>query len=276
MLKAAGIRVIGIDIDSGAVKLAGEHCTDLALLRSESGIEDKINQFTNALGADAVIISAASSSTDPINFAGAIARKKGKVIVLGAVPTGFDRDPYWYKKELELRMSCSYGPGRYDLNYEEKGIDYPAPYVRWTEKRNMEAFQRLLYDNKIDVSYLTSHEFELNEAVKAYDMIVEKSEPYIGIVLKYDFNKKRNEHKKIFVNAVKSTGKVNLAFIGAGSYAQSNLLPNLKSNTVKKGVLTNSGTTSKRVAERFRFEFCTSNEKDILGNEEIKDRKSVV
>lgn len=269
MLKAAGIRVIGIDIDSGAVKLAGEHCTDLALLRSESGIEDKINQFTNALGADAVIISAASSSTDPINFAGAIARKKGKVIVLGAVPTGFDRDPYWYKKELELRMSCSYGPGRYDLNYEEKGIDYPAPYVRWTEKRNMEAFQRLLYDNKIDVSYLTSHEFELNEAVKAYDMIVEKSEPYIGIVLKYDFNKKRNEHKKIFVNAVKSTGKVNLAFIGAGSYAQSNLLPNLKSNTVKKGVLTNSGTTSKRVAERFRFEFCTSNEKDILGNEEI-------
>lgn len=269
MLRASGVRVIGIDIDSSAVRLAGEHCTDLALVRSEGGIEEKITQFTNGIGADAVIIAAASSSDDPINFAGAIARKKGKVIILGAVPTGFDRDPYWYRKELELKMSCSYGPGRYDLNYEEKGIDYPAPYVRWTEKRNMEAFQQLIYDKKIDVSYLITHEFEFEEAVKAYNMIVDKSEPYIGIVLKYDFNKKRNEHKKIFVNAVKSTGKVNLAFIGAGSYAQSNLLPNLKSNTVKKGVLTNSGTTSKRVAERFRFEFCTSNEKDILGNEEI-------
>ncbi len=269
MLRASGVRVIGIDIDSSAVRLAGEHCTDLGLVRSDGGIEEKINQFTKGIGTDAVIIAAASSSNDPINFAGAIARKKGKVIVLGAVPTGFDRDPYWYKKELELKMSCSYGPGRYDLNYEEKGIDYPAPYVRWTEKRNMEAFQQLIYDNKIDVSYLITHEFEFSEAVKAYDMIVDKSESYIGIILKYDTNKKPDETKRLYVNYAQPTGKINIAFIGAGSYAQGNLLPNIPEAAVKKGVLTNSGTTSKRVAERFGFEFCTSDEKELLENKEI-------
>lgn len=269
MLKASGVRVIGIDINESTVKLAEEHCTDLAVLRSENGAEEKINQFTNGLGTDAVIIAAASNSTDPINFAGSIARKKGKVIILGAVPTGFDRDPYWYKKELELKMSCSYGPGRYDLNYEEKGIDYPAPYVRWTEKRNMEAFQQLIYENKIDINYLTTHEYDFVDAVKAYDMIVEKTEPYIGIILKYDIHKKTELHNKIFINKSSPAGKINIGFIGAGSYAQSNLLPNLPNNVVKRAVITNSGTTSKRVAERFGFGYCSSDEKDILNDSSI-------
>ena len=157
MLKASGVRVIGIDVNASAVEIAKVHCTDLAIARSESGIEEQISEYTNGLGVDAVIIAAATDSTDPINFAGVIARKKGKVIILGAVPTGFERDPYWYRKELELKMSCSYGPGRYDLNYEEKGIDYPAPYVRWTEKRNMEAFQHLIVSGSININYLTTH-----------------------------------------------------------------------------------------------------------------------
>jgi len=137
MLRASGVRVVGIDIDLNAVEKAKKYSADLAMTRNEIGIEKKIFEYTNGLGVDSVIIAAATKSLDPINFSGVIARKKGKVIVLGAVPTGFDRDPHYYKKELELRMACSYGPGRYDLNYEEKGIDYPAAYVRWTEKRNM-------------------------------------------------------------------------------------------------------------------------------------------
>ena len=82
------------------------------------------------------------------------------------MPTGFDRDPYYYRKELELKMACSYGPGRYDINYEEKGIDYPAAYVRWTEKRNMEAFQDLIQSRKIDMDYLTTHEFNFQKLQK--------------------------------------------------------------------------------------------------------------
>lgn len=271
MLKASGVRVIGIDVNVSAVEIARKYCTDIALTRNTSGIEDQINQFTNGLGVDTVIIAAATESLDPVNFSGSIARKKGKVIILGAVPTGFERDPHWYRKELELKMSCSYGPGRYDLNYEEKGIDYPAAYVRWTEKRNMEAFQQLISDRVINIEYLTTHVVNFQKAPDAYDMILNKTEPYLGVVLKYNIEKTTEIHQKIEIQNPKPTAKVNIAFIGAGSYAQGNLLPNIpKNNTIsRKGILTNTGATSKRVAERFGFEFCTSDEKDILNNENI-------
>ena len=269
ILRASGVRVIGIDVNSAAVETAAAHCADMAILRNTPGIEDSISGFTGGLGVDAVIIAAATDSTDPINFAGAIARKKGKVVILGAVPPSFDRDPYWYRKELEMKMSCSYGPGRYDLNYEEKGIDYPPAYVRWTEKRNMESFQQLLADGKIDIEYLTTHEFDLVNAHKAYDMIVNKTEPYLGIIIRYDTGKPVEKDKKIVVNQPVPEREINIAFIGAGSYAQGNLLPNLpKWNYIsRKGVLSNTGTTSKRVAERFHFEYCTSNEDDIIKSE---------
>ncbi len=126
ILKASGVTVIGIDVSEAAVKQAVDNkVVDLGLTRNSAGVEEQIQNVTNGYGADTVIIAAATASLDPINFAGAIARKKGTVVVLGAVPTGFERDPFWYRKELELKMACSYGPGRYDLNYEEKGIDYP-------------------------------------------------------------------------------------------------------------------------------------------------------
>ena len=268
-LKASGVNVIGIDVSESAVEKAAQYCADLALTRNASGIDDKIEEFTKGIGVDAVIIAAATSSLDPVNFAGSIARKKGTIVVLGAVPTGFERETY-YKKELSLKMSCSYGPGRYDINYEEKGIDYPAAYVRWTEKRNMEAFQNLIATKAINLSYLTTHTFTFEEAPKAYDMIASNSEAYLGIVLKYDLAKEqRNE--RIRITATEKIGKINLAFIGAGSYAQGSLLPNLPTNNdiVRKGVITHSGTTSKRVAERFKFEFCTSNEDEIIKNPDI-------
>ncbi|MDR0692112.1 MAG: bi-domain-containing oxidoreductase [Prevotellaceae bacterium] len=269
-LRASGVRVVGIDVNENAVAVASAHCSDLALPRNTPGINDQINDFTGGLGVDAVIIAAATDSLDPVNFAGAIARKKGTVVILGAVPTGFDREPYYYKKELSLKMSCSYGPGRYDLNYEEKGIDYPAPYVRWTEKRNMEAFQKLISNGAIDLSYLTTHTFDFDDAPKAYDIVLTHSEPFLGIVLKYNTSK-AHQRKKIIISANEKAGKINLAFIGAGSYAQGSLLPNLpkSGDIIRKGVLTNSGTTSKRVAERYQFEFCTSNEDDIIKNPDI-------
>ncbi len=220
---------------------------------------------------DAVIIAAGTSSLDPVNFAGAICRKRGRVVVLGAVPTGFDRDPYYYRKELDLRMSCSYGPGRYDAEYEEKGVDYPAAYVRWTENRNMSAFQELLQSGKIDMAPLTTHEVDFGDASKAYEMIVNRTEPFLGVVIKYDVGAEIIR-EPVRLSASAPAGKINLAFIGAGSYAQGNLLPNIpKSDTdvVRRGVLTNSGTTSKGVAEKFGFEFCCSDDKDIFENEDI-------
>ena len=250
------------------MKQAVDHkVVDLALTRNAAGVEAQIQNITNGHGTDAVIIAAATTSLDPINFAGSIARKKGKVIVLGAVPTGFDRDPFWYRKELELKMACSYGPGRYDLNYEEKGIDYPLPYVRWTEKRNMEAFQNLIANNKINIDYLTTHEFEFENAKDAFDLVVSKAEPYTGIALKYNIDKTANK-TKIITSEIAELAKINISFIGAGSYAQGNLLPNIpKINALARvGVLTNTGTTSKRVAEKFKFQFCATKEEDILSD----------
>lgn len=266
ILKASGVTVIGVDVSEAAVKQAIDNSVvDLGLTRDAAGIEEQIQNATNGHGADAVIIAAATSSLDPINFSGAIARKKGKVVVLGAVPTGFERDPFWYRKELELKMACSYGPGRYDLNYEEKGIDYPLPYVRWTEKRNMEAFQSLIATNRINIAYLTTHEFEFENAKAAFDLVVSKTEPFTGIALKYDTNKTTSK-SKISTSENDKLGKINISFIGAGSYAQGNLLPNIPdSNDIARvGVLTNTGTTSKRVAEKFKFQFCATNEADVL------------
>lgn len=265
-LKASGVQVIGVDISESSVKIAQEHyVVDLGLTRNTPGIQEKIEQFTQGLGVDSVIIAAATTSTDPINFAGSICRKKGRVVVLGAVPTGFERDPYWYKKELELKMACSYGPGRYDINYEEKGLDYPAAYVRWTENRNMQAFQQLLANKTINIDYLTTHEFNFDDAPKAFDLVVNKTEPFIGIALKYDATK--NHKKETFqTGEIQKETDIAISFVGAGSYAQGNLLPNIPNNNKvsRIGVLTNNGTSSKRVAEKFKFQFCTAHENEIF------------
>ena len=275
LLRASGVRVIGIDIDPNMVELAIKSGMDLTLHRDETGSEKKIMDFTKGLGSDAVIITASSSSRDPINFAGVISKKKGTIVIVGAVPTGFDREPHFYKKELQVKMSCSYGPGRYDPTYEENGIDYPPAYVRWTENRNMQAFQELIYSKKTDVSYLTTHTIKLEDAPAAYDMILVKSEPYLGILIEYDASKKIDlKKRKISVKPPASSlqpSSVCIGFIGAGSYAQSHLLPNIpKSNDVSlKGVMTKTGTSSRSVAERFNFDFCTTNVKDIIENDDI-------
>lgn len=271
MLRASGVRVVGIDISPEMVRLAAEKCADLALTRDTDGLAGIISTFTCGVGCDAVLIAAGASSLDPINLAGALCRKKGTVVVLGAVPTGFDREPHYYRKELTLKMSCSYGPGRYDPEYEEKGVDYPVAYVRWTENRNMLAFQQLIASGKIDVSYLTTHTFTLAESAKAYDMIVERKEPFVGILIKYD-REKQHAHQPVQVRTPKQlTGTVGIGFIGAGSYAQSFLLPNIpKSGATLRGVMTSSSASARTVADRFGFEFCSTSESDILGRQDTQ------
>lgn len=272
LLRAGGIRVFAIDIDHEMVKLAGTHAADYAAVRDEIGLTEKLDHETNGLGADAVIIAAATESLDPINFAGRILKKKGRVVIVGSVPTGFERDPYYYAKELDLRMSCSYGPGRYDPLYEEQGVDYPPAYVRWTERRNMEAFQELLYSNKIDIGYITTHVFSLDEAHKAYALITQRTEPFLGLIIEYPhaMEPARKVVVKSGQSAIRADG-VSLAFIGAGSYAMSHLLPNIpNADWVKrKGVMTASGLSARSVVQRFAFEFCTSDENEIVRNADI-------
>ena len=268
LLRASGVKVVGIDIDADMVRLAERHSVDVAFVRSAPGVAEKIMQFTGGIGCDAVVIAAATDSLDPINFAGAISRKRGTIVVLGSVPTGFDREPHFYKKELQVKMSCSYGPGRYDPVYEDKGIDYPVGYVRWTEKRNMQAFQDLLYAKKIEVDYLTTHVLALEDAPGAYDMMMARSEPFVGILIEYDARKdlKRDSKIAIRVSGKEGADSVSIGFLGAGSYAQSHLLPNIpkKDIVLLRGVVTTTGTSARSVAERFGFEFFSADPSDIL------------
>ena len=148
LLQAAGVTPIGIDIDPAPVALARKIGFNNVFAQRQGRTGGLILKASSGLGADAVIITASTSSLDPVNLAGAFAARKGRVVVVGGVPTGFEREHY-YKKELQLLMSCSYGPGRYDANYEEKGNDYPPGYVRWTENRNMQAYLALLKDKKL-------------------------------------------------------------------------------------------------------------------------------
>ena len=269
MLKANGCSVMGIDLSDPLVQLAKKSGVDEAINRSNPDLTNLVNSFTSGHGFDSVIITAAANSNDPIELSAEISRKKGKVIAVGAVKLDVPRDPHFYRKELDLRLSCSYGPGRYDVNYEENGNDYPYGYVRWTEQRNMEAFLQLISQGKLNIKSLITHTFDINEAEKAYDIVMGNvKEPHIGILLSY----LSGENKFTSTFPIKSTPlqDINVGFIGAGSFAQSYLIPNVKSFGVSlRSVATSKGITSKNVAEKFGFDNASSDAAAIIDDKSI-------
>ncbi len=269
LLKANGCSVFGVDLNDGLVKLANASGAELALNRNDPNLISATDTFTNGHGFDAIIITAAAQSNDPVDLSAEIARKKGKIIVVGAVKMELRREPHFYKKELDLRMSCSYGPGRYDSDYEESGNDYPYPYVRWTEQRNMESFLDLLARKVIDIKPLITHVFDISDAGKAYDIILGKTkEAHLGILLKYASH--NGKGMSLFQVQKLPLNKINTGFIGAGSFAQSYLIPNVKLYGASlDGVVTARGITSKNVADKFKFNYCSTNPDDILNDKNI-------
>jgi polar amino acid transport system substrate-binding protein len=279
ILKAAGCSVIGIDIDADAVNLAKEQGADVGIVRSQD-VQGLVDTHTKGLGADAVIITAATSSNDPVELAPQIARDRGRVVMVGATGMDLPRNPY-YMKELEFKLSRSYGPGRYDGKYEEGGIDYPIGYVRWTEKRNMEEFVNLIRQKKVDVKRLTTHCFPIDEAPKAYGLISgRRKERYVGILLEYEELKSGEPEGKVTTSVQidmnprvqqRSLAGLGVGFIGVGSFAQGYLLPAVKGSQEARlvGVCDATGTTAKYVGKKFGFDFCTSNSNEILDSESI-------
>ncbi|HSA00595.1 MAG TPA: zinc-binding alcohol dehydrogenase, partial [Candidatus Paceibacterota bacterium] len=220
ILRANGCQVFGIDTSTAMVDLAAKTSCHAARPRGDEYILSASETFTGGHGFDSVIITAATQSNDPIELATAILRRKGVIVVVGAVPMNIPREPHFYKKELELKISCSYGPGRYDRSYEEEGHDYPYGYVRWTENRNMAAFVKLLEHKSIDLQPLITHVFEIDEAEKAYDLVTGKvQERYLAILLKYPEAKTATEPMAASP-AIKLQDSLGIGFIGAGSFAQ--------------------------------------------------------
>lgn len=262
LLKAAGCRVLGIDLDPWTVELARKNGADLSIVR---GADPAVRaaEMSAGAGLDAVIITAGTKSNDPIELAAKILRDRGRVVVVGAVGMAVPRDPY-YMKELDLRLSRSYGPGRYDVAYEEKGRDYPIGYVRWTEKRNMAAFLDLVAQGKIRFDEVLTHRFPVDRAPEAYDMLTGKSgERYLGIVLEYDSERKLETVVPLPGAPQRSSARAGIGFIGAGSFAKSQILPHL-SGAVLRGIHTGSGLTAVDVGEKSGFAFAAGSPEGVL------------
>lgn len=268
LLVAAGCRVFGIDLDPNTVSLAKKSGAHEAVLRSED-VHRLVETFTAGRGADSIIITASTSSNDPVKLAGEIARDRARVVVVGAVKIDIPRE-HFYMKELELCLSRSYGPGRYDPSYEEYGFDYPIGYVRWTEKRNMEEALRLMATGQLNIDILTTHRYRIEQAVEAYDLILGKSghEPVCGVLLEYDTSStliSRVETRKA-ARIQSRDGRVGVGFIGAGNFATASLLPHLRdhNSVILTGLANSTGISGKNTAERFRFRFCASAPSEVI------------
>jgi len=266
LLKSSGCRVVGLDINKDMFDRALKLGCD-AVYESSSEAIKSVSAFTNGLGCDAILLTASTGSNIPIELAVKFARKKGKVVVVGAVGMNLPRSPF-YEKELDITISCSYGPGRYDANYEVTGNDYPPAFVRWTENRNMQAVLDLMSQNKFDTDILTTHKFDINDAAKAYDLISGKiNEPYLGIVLNYPERENANNKTVVSKPEWKAKSQIGIGFIGAGSFAQNFLIPPLQSSVVDFVVVsTATPVNAVSVAKRFGFKFSTTDSSELINN----------
>jgi predicted dehydrogenase/threonine dehydrogenase-like Zn-dependent dehydrogenase len=251
VLRAAGCTVLGIDLDEDLVQIArNTGAVDAAYTRS--ALREEASDFRTY---DAVIITAASASSDPIELAAELCRDRGRVVVVGDVGMDVPRARY-YEKELELRLSRSYGPGRYDAEYEERGLDYPIGYVRWTERRNMEAFVGLVAAGKLHLDPLISRRVPVADAATAYEAIVGEERSPLGIVLTYDEEdlQPASDGPAAAVPGVVKTEALTVGVIGAGSFAQRILIPALRDAGFHlRSVASARGLSAKAAADRFGF-----------------------
>ena len=256
LAEAQGSEVIGIDPD-------------------EKRIEGNKNFFTSIEKAsiqdvDSVIITAATSSNEPIEVATKIARNKAKIVVVGDIPLNISRNEFYYK-ELELVVSKSYGPGRYDKQYEVLGKDYPIEYVRWTENRNFEAFIKLLYQGQIHLLDLVSEEVSFDEAPSVYKKFMEETKP-LSVVLRYDIKSEPKIEFTPDVDLEPTTSKVNIGILGAGNFASTTIMPilkELKKDCQVLGVASSTGLSAQSLATNFKIKNKYTTEEEILNSPEI-------
>ena len=271
LLRANGCRVYGVDPDAGKVELARGLGADGGCAPDEQAAR-KISEWTKGRGADAVLITAATESSQPVELAGEASRLRGRVVVVGQVGMDVPRDSY-FRRELSLQVSMSYGPGRYDPEYEERGRDYPLPYVRWTEGRNLEAFLDLVAAGAVDVKSLTTHRFPLEEGERAYGLITgEAGEPYLGVLLEYDTAREVRRGAAVVDErqAVETSSTVRVGLIGAGGYATGVLVPHFKAAGAElRAVASASGVSALNAGRRFGFERVAEGAEEVLNDSRV-------
>ena len=267
LLRAHGCRVLAIDFIESRLKMASEFGAEVLNISEVNDPIEAVRNFSRGHGADAVLITVSSKSNQPIEQAAKMCRKRGRIILVGVTGLELSRADF-YEKELTFQVSCSYGPGRYDPSYEEKGNDYPIGFVRWTEQRNFEAVLDMMSEKKLNVNPLISHKFSIEEAEHAYDLIF-SSDPSLGVLLEYKNQNFSKEEKIVSFPAKKKidAGNLGVSFIGSGNYASKLLIPafsatgvNLVSLASKNGV---SGTFN---GKRFGFRETTTDVEALLND----------
>lgn len=275
LLRAHGCRVLGVDLDPNRLQLArkfGAEVVDLSL--GEDPVATA-NLFSRGRGVDAVLVTASTKSSEPIHQAAVMSRKRGRIVLVGVTGLELSRADF-YEKELSFQVSCSYGPGRYDLNYEEKGQDYPVGYVRWTEQRNFEAILDMMADGKLDVKPLISHRFLIREAKAAY-AVVGGAEPSLGILLEYpclvgEPNQRLWDRTVALVpsGTDQTRGRVEvpaMSFVGSGSYATAMLIPAFKQAGARlRSVASSAGVSGVHAGRKFGFEETTTDVEHIFND----------
>tara|TARA_R110002110_G_scaffold9271_1_gene45837 strand:- start:1198 stop:3324 length:2127 start_codon:yes stop_codon:yes gene_type:complete len=272
LLRAHGCRVLGVDFDAAKLRLAerfGAATVDLAA--GEDPVAAAIT-FSRGRGADAVIIAASSKSSEPVHQAAAMSRKRGRIVLVGVTGLELSRADF-YEKELSFQVSCSYGPGRYDPDYEEKGQDYPVGFVRWTAQRNFEAVLDMMADGRLDVAPLISHRFALTDAARAYDLVT-GGEASLGLLLDYpggDAVAGGLTARTVRLPAVAASGaEVSVGFIGAGNYATAVLIPAFKANDARLvSVVSKAGVSGIHAGRKFGFERTTTDVATLLSDSAI-------
>lgn len=266
LLQAHGCKVIASDFDQQKVELAKSFGVDAVNVGSGLDIVDYVMMKTKGRGADAVLITASTKSSDPVSQAARMSRQRGRIILVGVTGLELNRSEF-YEKELSFQVSCSYGPGRYDSNYEEKGQDYPIGFVRWTEQRNFEAILDMMSDKKIDVAPLITHRYKFVDAVDAYTSL-SKDKNAIGILLEYDSKEiDINNSRIVSLNGQVSSveGVPSIGIIGAGNYTNQTLLPTMSDLEIKKHtIVSNGGMTSVHVGNRHGFERASTEVNHVL------------
>lgn len=269
LLKANGCNVIGVDIDANKLSI----CEKLGIIPFNpinADVVKFVEQQTNSIGADGVIITAATKSNEIISQAAKMSRKRGRIILVGVIGLNINRSDF-YEKELTFQVSCSYGPGRYDEDYEQKGIDYPISFVRWTEKRNFEAILNSISSKKLSVKDLITEKVELSNYLEIYNSIGHNNS--IASILDYTKSYKvetKYSHTVLLEKRSYNNSNGVIGIIGAGNFTKMTMLPALKgSGAVNKYIASAGGVNSTALAKKYNFSHSTSNFLEILKDKDV-------
>lgn len=275
LLRAHGCRVLGIDFDAAKLAMARSFGADVVDLSAGEDPVQAAERFSRGRGMDAVIVAAASKSSEPMRQAALMCRKRGRIVLVGVAGLELSRDDF-FKKELSFQVSCSYGPGRYDAGYEDKGLDYPVGFVRWTEQRNFEAVLDMMADGRLNVKPLISHRFSLDDIETVY-AVVGGSEPSLGILLRYPSAQNRSD-AVVRTSTIRmapspvaaSVGRASVAFLGSGNYATAVLIPAFKQAGARlHTVASGTGVSGVHAGRKHGFEEATTDTEKMLSDRQV-------